>query len=57
MYQFVNDTLYRRRPNGVKLKCICREEGEELLPHWIKGISWESILARILLAHNPPRCG
>jgi ribonuclease HI len=27
MYQFVNDTLYRRRPNGVKLKCICREVG------------------------------
>ena len=27
------------------------------LPHWIKGISWESIPARILLAHNPPRCG
>ena len=22
MYQFVNDTLYRRQPNGVKLKCI-----------------------------------
>ena len=30
MYQFVDDTLYRRRPNGVKLKCVCREEGKEL---------------------------
>ena len=24
MYQFVDDVLYRRRPNGVKLKCIPR---------------------------------
>ncbi len=31
MYQFVDDTLYRGRPNGVKLKCVCREEGKELL--------------------------
>ena len=23
MYQFVDDTLYRRRMNGVKLRCIC----------------------------------
>ena len=22
MYQFVDDVLYRKRPNGVKLKCI-----------------------------------
>ena len=22
MYKFVDDTLYRRRPNSVKLKCI-----------------------------------
>ena len=26
MYQFVDDVLYRKRPNGVKLKCIPREE-------------------------------
>ena len=31
LYQFVDDVLYRRRPNGVKLKCIPREEGLELL--------------------------
>ena len=31
MYQFVDDTLYRRRPNSVKLKCICQEEGKELV--------------------------
>ena len=30
MYQFVDDTLYRKRPNGVKLKCVYREEGKEL---------------------------
>ena len=38
MYQFVDDTLYRRRPNGVKLKCICREEGKELLAEIHKGM-------------------
>ena len=27
MYQFVDKTLYRRRLNGVKLKCIHREDG------------------------------
>ena len=27
MYQFVDDVLYRKRPNGVKLKCIPQEEG------------------------------
>ena len=31
MYQFVDDALYRKRPNDVKLKCIPREEGLELL--------------------------
>ena len=24
MYQFVDNVLYRKRPNGVKLKCIPR---------------------------------
>jgi hypothetical protein len=27
MYQFVDNVLYRKRPNGVKLKCIPREDG------------------------------
>jgi len=27
------------------------------LPHWIKGFSWKSFPARILLSHNPRRCG
>ena len=38
MYQFVDDTLYRRRPNGVKLKCVCREDGKELLAEIHRGM-------------------
>ena len=38
MYQFVDDTLYRRRPNGVKLKCVCREDGKELLAKIHRGM-------------------
>ena len=38
MYQFVDGTLYKRRPNGVKLKCICQEEGKELLAEIHKGM-------------------
>ena len=30
MYQFVDNTLYRRRPNGVMLKCSPQEDGLEL---------------------------
>ena len=46
MYQFVNDTLYRRRPNGVKLKCICREEGKELLAEIHRGMCGSHIGSR-----------
>ena len=35
MYQFVDDTMYIRRPNGVKLKCICREE------HWYASVLYK----------------
>ena len=35
MYQFVDDVLYRKRPNGVKLKCIPREDGLELLQKYM----------------------
>jgi hypothetical protein len=49
MYQFVNDTLYRRRPNGVKLKCICREEGKELLAEIHKGMCGSHIGSRALV--------
>ena len=31
MYQFVDDALYRRRSNGVKLKSVPREDGLRLL--------------------------
>ena len=48
MYQFVDDTLYRRRPNGVKLKCIPREEGLELLAEIHGGICGSHIGSRAL---------
>src|SRR3954466_7195326 len=38
MYQFVDDVLYRKRPNGVKLKCILRKDGLELLAEIHGGI-------------------
>ena len=38
MCQFIDDVLYRKRPNGVKLKCIPREEGLELLAEIHGGI-------------------
>ena len=49
MYQFVNDTLYRRKPNGVKLKCVCREEGKELLVEIHKGMCGSHIESRALV--------
>ena len=48
-YQFVDDTLYRRRPNSVKLKCICREEGKELLAEIHKGMCRSHIGSRALV--------
>src|SRR3954466_3275008 len=38
MYQFIDDALYRRGRNGVKLKCIHREDGQELLAEIHGGI-------------------
>ena len=49
MYQFVDDTLYRRRPNGVKFKCIYREEGKELLAEIHKGMCSSHIGSRALV--------
>ena len=49
MYQFVDDTLYRRSPNGVKLKCICREEGKELIAEIHKGMCGSHIGSRALV--------
>ena len=48
MYQFVDDVLYRRRPHGVKLKCIPREEGLELLEEIHGGICGSHIGSRAL---------
>jgi hypothetical protein len=49
MYQFIDDTLYRRRPNGVKLKCICREGGKELLVEIHNGMCGSHIGSRALV--------
>src|SRR4051812_15591845 len=48
MYQFIDDVLYRKRPNGVKLKCIPREEGLELLAEIQGGICGSHIGSRAL---------
>jgi hypothetical protein len=48
MYQFVNSILYRRRLNGVKLKCIRREDGQKLLAEIHGGICGHHIGARAL---------
>ena len=49
MYQFVDDTLYRRRPNGVKLKCVCPEDGKVLLAEIHKGMCGSHIGSRALV--------
>ena len=49
MYQFVNDTLYRRRPNYVKLKCICPEDWKELLAEIHEGMCSSHIGSRALV--------
>jgi hypothetical protein len=49
MYQFVDNTLYRRRPNGVKLRCICREVGQELLAEIHKGMCGSHLGSRALV--------
>ena len=49
IYQFVDDTLYRRRPNGVKLKCVCREDGKELLAKIHRGMCGSHIGSRALV--------
>ena len=49
MYKFFDDTLYRRRPNAVKLECICREEGKELLAEIHKGMCGSHIESRALV--------
>ena len=48
MYQFVDNTLYRRRLNGVKLNCIHQEDGQKLLAEIHGGICGHHIGARAL---------
>ena len=49
MYQFVDNVLYRKRPNGVKLKCICREDGQTLLAEIHEGVCGSHIGSRALV--------
>src|SRR6187399_550845 len=49
MYQFVGNELYRRRLNGVRLKCISREDGQKLLAEIHGGICGHHIGARALV--------
>src|SRR3954465_5794298 len=49
MYQFVDNELYRRRLNGVRLKCIPREDGQKLLAEIHGGICGHHIGARALV--------
>ena len=48
MYKFVDNTLYRIRLNGVKLKCICGDDGQKLLAEIHGGICGHHIGARAL---------
>ena len=50
LYQFVDDVLYRKRLNSVKLKCIPREEGLELVAEIHGGICGSHIGSRALPA-------
>ena len=49
MYQFVDDVMYKKRPNGVKLKCVPREDGLELLVEIHGGICGSHIGSRTLV--------
>ncbi|KAI4973411.1 hypothetical protein ZWY2020_035672 [Hordeum vulgare] len=53
MYQFVGNMMYRKRPNGVKLKCIPREDGRELLADIHESIcgshiGWRALVGKAL---------
>lgn len=48
MYQFVDDVLYRRRPNGLKLKCIPWEDGLKQLAEIHGGICGSHLGSRAL---------
>ena len=48
MYKFVDDALYRIRLNGVKLKCIPREDGLRFLAEIHGGMCGSHIGSRAL---------
>ena len=56
LYQFIDNVLYGKRPNGVKLKCTSREEGLQLLAEIHGGICGSHIGSRAL-AGKPFRQG
>jgi hypothetical protein len=49
MYQFVDNILYRKRPNGVKLKCIRQEDGQRLLEEMHEGMCGSHIGSSVLV--------
>jgi hypothetical protein len=49
MYQFVHNILYRKRPNGVKLKCISQEDGLMLLAKIHGGVCGSHLGSRTLV--------
>ena len=48
MYVLVNGELYRRWENGVLLRCISREEGQELLTDIHKGLCSHHVASRAM---------
>ena len=48
MYQFMGDILYRKRPNGMKLKCISQEDGLMMLAEIHGGVCGSYLGSRAL---------
>ena len=48
LYVLIDDELYRRRENGVKLQCISQEQGRELLRNIHEGICSSHVASRSL---------
>nr|XP_020179624.2 uncharacterized protein LOC109765251 [Aegilops tauschii subsp. strangulata] len=49
MYQFVDNILYRKRPKGVKLKCISQEDGLVMLAEIHGGVCGSHLGSRALV--------
>ena len=56
MYALVDGELYRRRENGFLLRCVSREEGQELLSDIHKGL-WSHHAASRAMAGKAMRQG